>query len=96
MNELDELDELDEKPQKLLDPDYRLKGDDVVYIRKSRGLSYIELGDMIGYADVSVIQWERGVKIKKSVQRFLKLLHADHQIPDDREFRVAFQKIMYQ
>lgn len=88
------MDELCEESRKLLKPDYRLTGDDVVYIRKSRGLSHIELGDMIGYADVSVINWERGVKMKKSIERFLKLLHADHQIDCDREFRVAFKKIM--
>ena len=40
--------------EKYIDPSYRLTGDDVIYIRKSRGLSHIELGDMIGYADVSV------------------------------------------
>ena len=80
--------------EKYIDPSYRLTGDDVIYIRKSRGLSHIELGDMIGYADVSVIQWERGVRMKKSVERFLKLLHADHEIPDDQEFRDAFRKIM--
>lgn len=88
------MNELDEESRKLLNPDYRLTGDDVVYIRKSRGLSHIEIGDMMGYADVSVMQWERGVKMKKSVERFLKLLHADHEIDSHREFRVAFQKIM--
>lgn len=88
------MDELNEKSREILNPNYRLKGDDVMYIRKSRGLSHIELGDMIGYADVSVIQWERGVKMKKSIDRFLKLLHADHEIPDDQEFRSAFRQIM--
>lgn len=86
--------EIHEKSRKILNPAYRLTAEDVVYIRKSRGLSHIELGDMMGYADVSVIQWERGVRMKKSVERFLKLLHADHEAEDDREFRLAFRKIM--
>lgn len=86
--------EMHEKYRKLLNPSYRLTAEDVIYIRKSRGLSHTELGDMMGYADVSVIQWERGVRMKKSVERFLKLLHADHEIPDDQEFRIAFRKIM--
>jgi hypothetical protein len=77
-----------------LNANYRLTADDLIYIRKSRGLSHIELGDMMGYADVSVISWERGVKIKKSVERFFKLLHADYQLEDDQEFRRAFKKIM--
>lgn len=85
---------MNELMDRYLQPDYRLTGDDVIYIRKSRGLCHIELGDMMGYADVSVIQWERGVRMKKSVERFLKLLHADHEAEDDREFRLAFRKIM--
>lgn len=85
---------MNELMDRYLQPDYRLTGDDVIYIRKSRGLSHTELGDMMGYADVSVIQWERGVRMKKSVERFLKLLHADHEILDDQEFRAAFREIM--
>lgn len=65
-----------------------LNGKEIRFLRHELGISFGELGNLIGKSNDAISRWERDkFKIDGSSERLLKLLYADIIFNNDKEYR---------